>query len=94
MLGIHHVPKGDGMSHIEAMKEKGMERGNRLETSPFPLQDTWLSFYMQLSKSMSYGLGLVIISPKKLDELMQLVYYRIIPLLNVNKGASLANVTH
>ena len=85
MLGVQFIPESDGMPYIEAMKKKGMEWANRLKTRPLPPQDAWLSFHMQLSRSMSYGLGSVVIFPKKLDKLMQLVYCRILLLLNVNR---------
>ena len=85
MLGVHFDSKGDGTRHIKAMQQKGFEWADRLTTRPLPAIDAWLSFTIQLHKAMSYGLGAVIIPPKRLEKLMHALYYWILPILNVNR---------
>ena len=85
MLGVHFVPKDDGTPHIQAMRQKGIEWADRLTTHPLPASDAWLSFTIQLHNVMSYGLGEVIIPPKRLKKLMHALYYWILPILNINR---------
>ena len=49
------------------------------------MTDAWLSFFMQLYPGISYGLASVVIRPSKLDELMNSLYYKILPLLGINR---------
>ena len=38
-----------------------------------------------VNPAMSYGLASAVISPKKLDQLIQAIYYRALPLLGINR---------
>jgi hypothetical protein len=85
MLGVYSCPAGDGVPHMEAMIAKGEEWVDQLKTRPLPPRDAWLSFLVQLYPAMSFGLGCVIISPSTLDTMIQALYYKILPLLGINR---------
>lgn len=65
--------------YVKAMEEKGMKQTNQLGTCPLNPHDAWTDFRIQLTKSLSRGLGSVMIVSKKLDKLRQSVYYQISP---------------
>ena len=88
MLGVHYVPRGNGIYHIDAMKNKGDLWADRQITRPLCLSDAWLSFFLALYPGMSYGLESVLIAPKELDDKMQALYYKILPVLGVNRNIS------
>ena len=72
------------MPHTEMMREKELKWVDKLTTRPLSKRDAWLSLFIQLTPAMSYGLASAVISPKKLDQLIQAVYYRALPLLVIN----------
>ena len=74
MLGIHFVLKGDSTTHIE----------DRILAKPLHRHNAWLSFFMQLYPGMLWGLVSVVLSPLKLNEMMQKLYYKILPILGIN----------
>ena len=75
MLGVHFAPVGDGTTHVEAMRGKGMDWVDKLKTKPLPSRDVWLSFFIQILPAMYFGLATVIMSPAKLDDRIQSLYY-------------------
>ena len=52
---------------------------------PLPTRDGWLSFYLQLHPGMMWGLETVIISPNRLEKMIQSLYFQCLPLLGVNR---------
>jgi len=54
MLGMFFAPIGNGVPHIEAMREKGFTWADRLMTRPLPSRGAWLSFFLQLYPAISY----------------------------------------
>jgi hypothetical protein len=42
MLGAYFTPIGNGVPHMEAMKENGLKWVDSLQTRPLPTQDVWL----------------------------------------------------
>jgi len=85
MLGLHFAPCGNSKTHIEKMRQKGLDWVDCLNTKPLPRRDAWFSFDMQLFPAMSWGLVAVVMSPKKLEEMMQSLYYRVLPCLGINR---------
>jgi len=85
MLGMFFAPIGNSVPHIEAMREKGFTWADRLMTRPLPSRDAWLSFFLHLYPAISYGLASAVIKRSKLDLLMSALYYKILPLLGVNR---------
>ena len=85
MLGVHFAPVGDGTTHVEAMRGKGMDWVEKMKTKPLPTRDTWLSCVIQLLPAMYFGLATVIMRPAKLDDRMQSLYYHCLPFLGVNR---------
>ena len=86
MLGMHFAPIGDTTHHMEMMKKKGLDWVDRIATRPLPRRDAWLSFHAQLFPGMVWGLVAVIMRPQKLDDLIQSLYYKILPHLGVNRN--------
>ena len=86
MLGVHFSPVGDGTTHAEAMRGKGMDWVDKMKTKPLPTRDAWLSLFIQLLPAMYFGLATVIMSPAKLDDRMQSLYYHCLPFLGVNRN--------
>ena len=74
MLGVHYVPLGNGIYHIDTMKNKGNLWADRQITCPLCASDAWLSFSLALYPGMSYGLESVVIAPEELNDRMQLLY--------------------
>jgi len=85
MLGVFFNPLGDGLDHITAMREKGYTWHDRLKTRPLPKCDAWMSFFFQLFPGISWGLVTVNVSPKTMDDHWQALYFKILPLLGVNR---------
>ena len=71
MLGVFFTPVGDGMHHMAAVKEKGLNWLDKCTTKPLPNRDAWLSFFMQLYLAISHGLAAVKMRPKKLEKIIQ-----------------------
>ncbi len=86
MLGIHFATVGDGTTHIEQMRQKGLDWVDRVQTRPLPPRDAWLSFNLALQMGMQWGLVSVIMPPAKLEAMMGKLYYKCLPLLGVNRN--------
>ena len=71
------APIGNGILHIQAMKSKGIKWAGMQS-------DAWKSFFLELYPGMAYDLASVVLKPKKLDELMNNLYCKILPLLGLN----------
>ena len=84
MLGVHFSPAGNSSVHVENMVQKGLDWVDCLKTKPVIRSDAWLSFYLQLLSTISWGLVTVCIPPKKLDFQYQQIYARALPSLGVN----------
>ena len=54
------------------------------------MRDAWLSFYLRLYPGMVWGLASAIIKPAKLEQIMQGLYFKILPLLKVNRNITKA----
>ena len=89
MLGVFFKPLGDSLDHIKEMCAKGYEWADRLDLRPLPPRDAWLSFFLQLLPGISWGLLSVVMSPAKLERELQDLYFRILPLLGVNRHIEL-----
>ena len=86
MLGSHYAPVGDGSTHIEKMRQKGLDWVDRIYARPLPSRDAWFSFDLQLVPALMWGLVSVILSPAKLEEMLGKLYYKALPLLGVNRN--------
>jgi hypothetical protein len=85
MLGVFFKPQGTSLVHVQQMCKKGYDWADRLATRPLPPRDAWLSFFLQLLPGISWGLLTVVMSPAQLDREFNDLYYRILPLLGVNR---------
>ena len=83
-LGVWYAPNGDGIKHIDKMTDKGLKWVDKLQIKPLLVRDTWLRFHLKLYPVMVWGLVATIIKPVKLEEIMQDLYFKLLPLLKVN----------
>ena len=86
MLGFWFNPLGDGIKHVSSIKQKGINWVDRNVTRPLSRSDTWLSFYMQLIPGMTWGLLAVTMPPEQLEKEIMSLYYKILPLVGVNRN--------
>jgi hypothetical protein len=84
MLGIYFGPTSGGGTHICEMAWKGFIWANWMKSQPLPPSLAWQGFTHQLQPGMIWGLATVILSPHKLLEQLQRVYFKCLPFLNVN----------
>jgi hypothetical protein len=66
------------------MARKGFIWADWIKSHPLPPDLAWKSFTHQLQPGMMWGIATVIMSPHKLMEQFQRVYFRCLPLLNMN----------
>ena len=67
------------------MRKKGLDWADCFAVKPLPRRDAWFSFDHQLFMSMSWGIAAVVFPPEKLEEIMQSLYYHLLPFLRVNR---------
>jgi hypothetical protein len=84
MLSIYFEPLSGGGTHIWEMARKGISWVDRMTSRPFPHDLTWESFTNQLQPGMMQGIATVVMPPLKLLEQIQQVYFRCLPMLNMN----------
>ncbi len=84
MLGVHLGPASGGEPHIREMVQKGYIWADKMKSCPLPPNLAWQSFKYQLQPGMMWGITTVVMSPQKLLKQFQRVYFKCLPLLNVN----------
>jgi hypothetical protein len=84
MLGIYFGPTSGRGKHVCEMAQKGYVWDNRLRSCLLPHALAWQSFTQQLQLGMMWGITTVVTSPQKPLGQFQQVYFRCLPLLNVN----------
>ncbi len=89
LLGVWFGPASGGATHVRAMARKGYNWVDRMKSRPLPHDLAWRSFIHQLQPGMMWGIATVVMSPLKLLEQFQRVYFRCLPSLNVNQHINL-----
>jgi hypothetical protein len=89
MLGIGVGPASGGTTHVREMARKGYNWVDRMKSRPLPHDLAWRSFIHQLQPGIMWGITTVVMSPLKLLEQFQRVYFRCLPSLNVNQHINL-----
>ncbi len=89
MLGVWVGSASGGTMHVREMAPKGYNWADRMKSHPFPHDLAWRSFIHQLQPGMMWGIATVVMSPLKLLEQFQRVYFRCLPSLNVNRHINL-----
>jgi len=84
MLGIYFGPTSGRGKHVCEMARKGYIWADRMRSRPLPPALAWQSFTHQLQPGMMWDIATIVMSPKRLMDLFQWVYFRCLPLLNVN----------
>jgi hypothetical protein len=75
MLGVWAGPASGGGKHIHEMARKGYTWADRMKSCPLPPNLAWKSFNHQLQPGMMWGITTVVMSPLKLLEQFQRVYF-------------------
>jgi hypothetical protein len=89
MLGVWVGPASGGATNVWEMAPKGYNWADRMKSRPLPHDLAWRSFIHQLQPGMMWGIATVVMSPLKLLEQFQKVYFRCLPSLNVNQHIDL-----
>jgi hypothetical protein len=84
MFGIYFGPTSGGSTHMRKMANKGYIWADRIRSQPLSPDLAWKSFTHQLQPGMMGGIVSVVMSPHRLLKQFQQVYFRCLPLLNVN----------
>jgi hypothetical protein len=84
MLGIYFGPRSGSSTHMRKMAKKGHTWADRIRSQPLSPNLPWTSFTHQLQPGMMWGIATIVMSPHKLMKQFQQVYFRCLPLLNVN----------
>ena len=59
---------------------------DRMSTGELPRRDAWMSVFVQLLPGINWGLVAVVLTPKALQKYCHDLYYKILPLLGVNRN--------
>ena len=86
MLGVYYACAGDGTNHCTEMVIAGVEWVDGLRARPLHRRDAWLSFHLQLTMKLSFGMAAVVHPPKKIDETFQSLLFQALPMLGVNRN--------
>ncbi len=84
ILGIYFGPISSGRTHTCEMAQKRFIWANWMKSPPLPPSLAWQCFTHQLQPGMMWGLATVVLSPHKLLEQFQRVYFKCLPLVNVS----------
>jgi hypothetical protein len=84
MLGIYFGPTSGGGTHMRKMAKKGYTWADRIRSRSLSPDLAWKSFTHQLQPGMMWGIATVVMSPHRFLKQFQQVYFRCLPLLNVN----------
>jgi hypothetical protein len=84
MLSIYFDPTSGSGMHICKMVKIGFIWADWIKSRPLPPNLAWKSFTHQLQPGMIWGIATVVTSPHKLLKQFQQLYFRCLPLLNVN----------
>ena len=86
MLGFYYSLDAKKSEHVEEMVKKGVDWMDKMNTNKLPCRDAWMSFFAQLLPGINWGLVAVVLSPKILQEEYQRLYFKMLPLLGVNRN--------
>jgi hypothetical protein len=85
-LGMFTSPMSDGYAHLAKMLSRCRHWEESIRSSMLPYRDRWHSLHTQLFPSSRYGLIPLMTPPAVLEEAFMDTYYRLLPLLNVNRN--------
>ena len=68
------------------MIKKGANWVDRMKTGKLPRRDAWMSAFAQLLPGINWGLLAVVIAEKALQKCYQDLYYKMLPLIGVNRN--------
>ncbi len=85
-LGVHTCPTGDFLYHVTQVVATGLEYAKRLKARHLPAQDAWMGTRYQLFPKLIYGAAVVTHSPQALEDAYQSIWYKLLPLLRVNRN--------
>ena len=86
MLGFYYSLDAGKSQHVKEMVKKGVDWVDKMNTRKVPCRDAWMSFFAQLLPGINWGMVAVVLSPEILQESYQSLYYKMLPLLGVNRN--------
>jgi hypothetical protein len=89
MLSINFGPLSGGGTHVWEMACKGFIWEDWMTSHPLPHDFPWKSFTNQLQPGMVWGIVTIVTPPIKVLKQIQQVYFRCLPMLNVNSHIKL-----
>jgi hypothetical protein len=89
VLGIWFGPSSCGTKHILEMYRKGHIWADKLHAGPLTHSEVLTSFSLQLYPGMAWGFTTVVLSLHKLYEAPCPVYFKILPLLGMQRQKEL-----
>jgi hypothetical protein len=84
-LRVYVCTTGDFTYHVSQIKQTGMEYASCLQACKPPPRDAWMGTRYQLYPKMIYGAVSFTHDPEKLENAFQLVWYNLLPTLQVNR---------
>jgi hypothetical protein len=84
ILDVYFGSFSDGGTHIQEIVCKGFNWADRMTFCPLPHDLAWKSFTHLLQPGTMWGIATMVMPPLKLLEQIQRVYFRCLPMLNVN----------
>jgi len=85
-LSIYTCPTGDFSYHVSQLVETGSEYATQLSARHLPGQDAWMGTRYQLFPKLIYGAAAVTHDPQALEDAYQSIWYKLLPLLRVNRN--------
>ena len=84
-LGIFTCPNSDFGYQVDNCRNIGFEYSAKLATCNLPPRDPWMGTQYQLYPKLIYGAVVITNLPKKLEEIFQSIWYKLLPSLKVNR---------
>jgi hypothetical protein len=85
-LGVYKCPTGDFSYHVTHILITGSENAESLGTRRLPTRDAWMGTRYQLFPKLIYGAAAVTLSPQKLEDAFESIWYKLSPSLCVNRN--------
>ena len=85
-LGFYHSLDASKSDHVKKIIKKRIDYVDRTNTGKLPRRYASMSFFAQLLPGINRGLVAVVLTPKALQKYYQDLYYKILPLLGVNRN--------
>ena len=86
MLGFYHALDPKEHPHVDAMVKKGVDWVDKIATGNLHPRDVWMGFFAQILPGINWGLVATVLHPQALQDAYQSFYYKLLPILGVNRN--------